>query len=45
MKYGLVHVRYADKKLLLQIEEWIKEYLKENNKIRVGTEVVKRGTL
>ncbi len=26
MKYGLVHVRYSDKKLLLQIEKWIKEY-------------------
>ena len=31
MKYGLVHVRYSDKKLLLQIENWIKEYLKKNN--------------
>lgn len=30
MKYGLIHVRYADKKLLLQIEKWIKKYLKEN---------------
>lgn len=31
MKYGLVHIRYSDKKLLLQIEDWIKEYLKINN--------------
>lgn len=31
MKYGLVHIRYSDKKLLLQIEDWIKEYLKMNN--------------
>lgn len=31
MKYGLVHIRYCDKKLLLQIEDWIKKYLKENN--------------
>lgn len=31
MKYGLVHIRYSDKKLLLQIENWIKEYLKTNN--------------
>src|SRR3989344_2470075 len=28
MKYGLVHIRYSDKKLLLQIESWIGEYLK-----------------
>lgn len=31
MKYGLVHVRYSDKKLLLQIEKWIDQYLKEYN--------------
>lgn len=31
MKYGLVHIRYGDKKLLLQIEDWVKEYLKKNN--------------
>lgn len=30
MKYGLVHVRYTDKKLLLQIEKWKKEYLDDN---------------
>lgn len=30
MKYGLVHIRYCDKKLLMQIEDWIKEYLKDN---------------
>jgi len=28
MKYGLVHIRYADKKLLYQIDNWIKEYCK-----------------
>src|SRR3989344_1270741 len=28
MEYGLVHIRYADKKLLIQIENWIKEYSK-----------------
>jgi len=28
MKYGLIHIRYSDKKLLLQIEKWIDEYLK-----------------
>lgn len=28
MKYGLVHIRYCDKKLLLQIEEWIENYVK-----------------
>jgi len=26
MKYGLAHIRYADKKLLYQIDNWIKEY-------------------
>ena len=29
MKYGLVHIRYADKKLLYQIDNWIKEYCKK----------------
>ena len=29
MKYGLVHIRYVDKKLLTQIEDWVKEYLKK----------------
>jgi predicted DNA-binding protein YlxM (UPF0122 family) len=27
MKYGLLHVRYYDKKLLLLIKEWIKDFL------------------
>jgi len=31
MRYGLVHVRYSDKKLLLQVEDWIQEYLRRNN--------------
>lgn len=31
MKYGLVHIRYYDKKLLLQIEDWVEKYLKNNN--------------
>lgn len=26
MKYGLAHIRYNDKKLLLQIQKWINEY-------------------
>ena len=30
MKYGLIHVVYSDKKLFLQIMDWIKEYLKES---------------
>ncbi len=30
MKYGLVHIRYSDKKLLLQIYKWIEEYLEKN---------------
>ena len=29
MKYGLIHVRYNDKKLLYQIENWIKEYYRK----------------
>ncbi len=29
MKYGLAHIRYNDKKLLLQINNWIKEINKE----------------
>ena len=29
MKYGLVHIRYSDKKLFLQIEDWIRQYLNE----------------
>ncbi len=33
MRYGLVHIRYYDKKLLIQIYNWINEYL-ENNSIR-----------
>lgn len=31
MRYGLIHVRYCDKKLLAQIESWIEEYLKGKN--------------
>lgn len=27
MKYGLIHIRYSDKRLLLQIEKWIEQYL------------------
>ena len=27
MKYGLVHIRYSDKKLFLQTQEWTKKYL------------------
>ena len=30
MKYGLVHIRYCDKKLLLQIQKWIAEYLQKH---------------
>lgn len=26
MPYGLVHIRYADKKLLIQVLDWIEEY-------------------
>ena len=41
MKYGLAHIRYSDKKLLLQINKWIEEMV--NN--RVGTEVDKPDSL
>ncbi|MEK7104328.1 MAG: hypothetical protein AAB842_02925 [Patescibacteria group bacterium] len=27
MKYGLVHIRYNDKKLLLQLDKWIREFV------------------
>jgi len=30
MRYGLAHIRYSDKKLFLQIKDWIREYLNEN---------------
>jgi len=30
MKYGLVHIVYSDKKLFLQIMDWINEYLRES---------------
>jgi len=30
MKYGLIHIRYSDKKLFLQIKEWTEEYLNKN---------------
>ena len=29
MPYGLIHIRYSDKKLLLQLREWIKEVPKQ----------------
>jgi len=29
MAHGLVHIRYCDKKLLFQIDAWIKEYCKK----------------
>jgi len=28
MEYGMIHIRYADKKLLIQIDSWINEYSK-----------------
>lgn len=30
MEYGLVHIRYSDKKLFLQIGDWTKQYLNES---------------
>ena len=41
MKYGMVHIRYSDKRLLLQIEKWIEEYVQK----WVGSEVDKRMSL
>jgi len=31
MPYGLVHIRYCDKRLFMLIEKWVKEYLRELN--------------
>ncbi len=31
MRYGLVHIRYSDKKLFLQIKKWTEDYLKSIN--------------
>lgn len=41
MPYGLIHVRYADKKLFLQLEKWYEDIVRK----WAGTEVVKPGTL
>jgi len=30
MKYGLVHIRYSDKKLFLQIKKWTEDYINKN---------------
>lgn len=39
MKYGLVHIRYSDQKLVAQIKKWIRDYSEMN--IRQGTEADK----
>lgn len=41
MKYGMVHIRYSDKRLLLQVEKWIEEYIQK----WVGSEADKRVAL
>mgnify|MGYP001578080303 CR=1 FL=1 len=41
MPHGLIHVRYADKKLFLQLEKWHEDIVRK----WAGTEVVKPGTL
>lgn len=41
MPYGMVHLRYADKKLLAVIKDWIEEY----KKICVGTQAVNESKL
>ncbi len=43
MKMGMVHIRYSDKKLWLQVMQWIKEY--QQKLLRVGGGVVNRTTL
>lgn len=42
MKYGMVHIRYSDKKLLTLLMEWIDEFKRE---FCVGTQVVNEGGL
>lgn len=42
MKYGMIHLRYIDKKLLLELKKLIKIY---KSKFCVGTQVVNGGTL
>lgn len=42
MKHGMVHIRYSDKKLLLQLMEWIEEF---KGKYCVGTQVVNEDAL
>ncbi len=43
LPYGLIHIRYNDKRLLATIKFWIDEYL--NNNGWVGTQVAKGGRL
>ncbi|MDP3763806.1 MAG: hypothetical protein Q8Q92_04170 [bacterium] len=43
MKMGMVHIRYSDKKLWLQVMQWIKEY--QQKLLRVGGGVVNRTAL
>lgn len=42
MRYGMVHIRYSDKKLLAQVMQWIQEFKEKNC---VGTQVVNEDTL
>lgn len=42
MKYGMVHIRYSDKKLWLVIMGWMKKYIE---KLSVGTQAVNEGSL
>jgi len=44
LPYGLVHLRYNDKRLLETISTWIEDYRKVIL-IRVGTQVAKGGRL
>ncbi|MDD2751911.1 MAG: hypothetical protein PHN59_02120 [Candidatus Omnitrophica bacterium] len=41
LPYGLVHIRYNDKKLLQVLENWIKEYSSNTLTIRAGTQAAK----
>ncbi|MBP7215827.1 MAG: hypothetical protein KBA46_00925 [Candidatus Omnitrophica bacterium] len=44
LSYGLVHIRYNDKKLLGVIENWIKDF-SQTFLVRAGTQVAKGGRL
>jgi hypothetical protein len=36
MLYGLIHIRYNDKKLLEKIRSWIENYIESTSMLRAG---------